>query len=106
MICRPGARWTVLPDGTPAGKMLYKAFGEQRYGSGTTPTDYRYRGAQRSIPVGDTGQLSQMTDTGLYYYGARWYDFITSLAQNAPEDDRQYVDHMPESPREHGLSQA
>jgi len=42
--------------------MLYRAFGEQRYSSGTTPTDYRY-----------TGQLEQAT-IGLYYYGARWYD--------------------------------
>jgi len=53
---------TVLPNGYPAGKMLYKAFGEQRHSSGTTPTDYRY-----------TGQLGQ-ADIGLYYYGARWYD--------------------------------
>jgi len=42
--------------------MLYKAFGEQRHSSGTTPTDYRY-----------TGQLEQAS-IGLYYYGARWYD--------------------------------
>jgi len=42
--------------------MLYKAFGEQRHSSGTTPTDYRY-----------TGQLEQ-AGIGLYYYGARWYD--------------------------------
>ena len=54
---------TVLPNGYPAGKMLYKAFGEQRHSSGTTPTDYRY-----------TGQLSQVDAVGLYYYGARWYD--------------------------------
>ena len=53
---------TVLPDGTQAGRMLYRAFGEQRFTSGTTPTDYRY-----------TGQLAQ-ADVGLYYYGARWYD--------------------------------
>ena len=41
--------------------MLYRAFGEQRYSSGTTPTDYQF-----------TGQLAP--DVELYYYGARWYD--------------------------------
>jgi RHS repeat-associated protein len=44
------------------GRLLYKAWGEQRWSSGTTPTTYRY-----------TGQRSE-SSLGLYYYGARWYD--------------------------------
>ncbi len=53
----------VSLGGVQEAKLLYKAFGEERLPSTIMPTDYRY-----------TGQLSQMTDTGLYYYGARWYD--------------------------------
>jgi len=43
--------------------MLYKPFGEVRYTSGTTPTQYTY-----------TGQYSNMAEIGLMYYNARWYD--------------------------------
>ena len=43
-------------------EVRYKAFGEDRYTSGTTPTTYRY-----------TGQRAE-SGIGLYYYGARWYD--------------------------------
>jgi len=42
--------------------MRYSAFGEVRYSSGTTASDYRY-----------TGQLEQ-AQIGLDYYIARWYD--------------------------------
>jgi RHS repeat-associated protein len=41
----------------------YKAWGETRYSSGTTPTKYTY-----------TGQYSNMSDFGLIFYNARWYD--------------------------------
>jgi RHS repeat-associated protein len=41
----------------------YKAWGETRYASGTTPTKYTY-----------TGQYSNMGDFGLMFYNARWYD--------------------------------
>jgi RHS repeat-associated protein len=44
-------------------EIMYKAWGEMRYTSGTTPTKYTY-----------TGQYSNTTDFGLMYYGARWYD--------------------------------
>ncbi len=53
----------VSLGGVQEAKLLYKAFGEERLPSDIMPTNYRF-----------TGQLSQMTDTGLYYYGARWYD--------------------------------
>ena len=43
-------------------EIRYSAFGEVRYSSGTTPTDYQY-----------TNQLNQ-PDIGLYYYVARFYD--------------------------------
>jgi len=41
----------------------YYAWGGIRYSSGTTPTNYTY-----------TGQYSNMSDFGLMYYNARWYD--------------------------------
>ena len=47
---------TTQPDGTPISELRYTASGE-------TPTGYRY-----------TSQLSKLDTTGLYYYGARWYD--------------------------------
>ena len=53
---------TVNPDGSKAAEMRYTAWGETRYTSGATPTDYQYTG-QRN----DTG-------IGLYFYNARWYD--------------------------------
>ena len=42
--------------------MRYRAFGEDRYTSGTTPTTYRYTGQRQESYI------------NLYYYGARWYD--------------------------------
>jgi RHS repeat-associated protein len=42
--------------------LRYSAFGETRYSSGITATNYRY-----------TGQLQQ-ADINLYYYNARYYD--------------------------------
>jgi RHS repeat-associated protein len=43
--------------------MRYTAWGEVRYNSGVTPTDYTY-----------TGQYSYAEDFGLMFYNARWYD--------------------------------
>ena len=42
--------------------MRYRAFGANRFTSGSTPTTFRY-----------TGQREE-SGLGLYYYGARWYD--------------------------------
>jgi len=42
--------------------LRYTAFGETRYATGITPTDYRY-----------TGQREE-AELGLYFYNARWYD--------------------------------
>ena len=53
---------TANEDGTLNSEIRYSAFGEVRYSSGTTPTDYQY-----------TNQLNQ-PDIGLYYYVARFYD--------------------------------
>ncbi|MBI9049672.1 MAG: RHS repeat-associated core domain-containing protein [Anaerolineaceae bacterium] len=53
---------TTTADGTWNSEIRYSAFGETRYSSGITPTDYRY-----------TGQLQQK-DVNLYYYNARYYD--------------------------------
>ena len=56
---------TIVTDvaGTVVSKLRYSAYGEERYTSGTTPTNYRY-----------TGQLSKVASVGLYHYGARWFD--------------------------------
>ena len=42
---------------------LYKAWGEVRYSSGGLPTRYTF-----------TGQYSYVSDFGLLFYNARWYD--------------------------------
>ena len=57
---------TANADGTWNSELRYTAFGEVRYSSGITPTEYRY-----------TGQLEQ-AEIGLYYYGARWYDTVSA----------------------------
>jgi hypothetical protein len=44
---------TVNPDGSKIAEMRYTAWGETRYTSGVTPTDYQY-----------TGQRSEMNSTG------------------------------------------
>ncbi len=44
-------------------KQLYKAFGETRFTSGSLPSKYQY-----------TGQYSNMSDFGLMFYNARWFD--------------------------------
>ncbi|MDQ3004857.1 MAG: hypothetical protein M3R47_05670 [Chloroflexota bacterium] len=51
----------------------YKAWGETRYSSGTAPTKYTY-----------TGQYSNVSDFGLMFYNARWYD--PSLGRFAQAD--------------------
>ena len=57
---------TANEDGSWNSELRYTAFGEARYSSGITPTEYRY-----------TGQLEQ-AEVGLYYYGARWYDTVSA----------------------------
>ncbi len=47
----------------------YKTWGESRYASGTLPTKFTY-----------TGQYSNVTDFGLMFYGARWYDNYLNYA--------------------------
>jgi RHS repeat-associated protein len=44
-------------------RQLYKPWGEPRYASGSLPTDYTY-----------TGQYSHVSDFGLLFFVARWYD--------------------------------
>jgi len=57
-----GTNVMVTTAGGEFGEVRYKAFGDQRYSSGTTPTTYRYTGQRQEASI------------GLYYYGARWYD--------------------------------
>jgi len=50
-------------NGTKVSEIRYKAWGEVRYESGASPTEYTY-----------TGQYSYTADFGLMFYNARWYD--------------------------------
>jgi YD repeat-containing protein len=52
-------------SGSKSAEVCYRAWGEDRYTSGTAPTDFRY-----------TGQRVE-TSLGLYFYGARWYDSLS-----------------------------
>ena len=53
---------TVTENGQVFGEMRYMPWGETRYTSGSTPSDYRYTGQREEAGI------------GLYYYNARWYD--------------------------------
>jgi len=53
---------TTNNSGGLISELRYKPWGETRYTSGTTATNYRY-----------TGQREEST-FGLYFYNARWYD--------------------------------
>lgn len=64
---------TTDANGNVIAEMRYKAWGETRYASGTTPTKYQY-----------TGQYSYASDFGLHFYNARWYD--SSLSRFAQAD--------------------
>jgi len=53
---------TVDSSGVKVGELRYRAYGETRYTSGTTPTSRRFTGQRREGTI------------GLYDYGARFYD--------------------------------
>jgi len=55
---------TASSSGAKSAELRYKAWGETRYTSGATPTDFRY-----------TGQRFESL-LGLHDYGARWYDSL------------------------------
>jgi RHS repeat-associated protein len=54
---------TTDASGSVVSEFRYKAWGETRYTSGSMPTKYTY-----------TGQYSNVSDFGLMFYNARWYD--------------------------------
>ena len=54
---------TTNSAGALGSELRYKPWGETRYSNGTTPTKYTY-----------TGQYSNVSDFGLMFYNARWYD--------------------------------
>jgi RHS repeat-associated protein len=56
------ANVTAAADGSKLAELRYSAFGEVRFSSGTTPTQYQY-----------TGQLKVST-IQLSWYNSRWYD--------------------------------
>ena len=51
---------TANSSWTKVAEMRYKPWGETRYTSGTTPTDFHYTGHREE------------TDLGFYYHKARW----------------------------------
>ena len=57
---------TINTSGTETGELRYKAWGETRYTSGSTPTSMRFTGQRQESTLGGT--------EGLYFYGSRWYD--------------------------------
>ncbi len=63
---------TTSSEGVYQSGMLYKPWGETRWTSGTLPTKYTY-----------TSQYSNVTDFGLMYYNARYYDPLTSRFSQA-----------------------
>jgi RHS repeat-associated protein len=54
---------TTSATGTKVAELRYKAWGEVRYTSGTTPTKYQF-----------TGQYSNVSEFGLLFYQSRWLD--------------------------------
>ena len=52
----------LTASGVISGELRYKAWGETRLVTGTTPTDYRFTGQREDSGI------------GLYFYNARWYD--------------------------------
>jgi RHS repeat-associated protein len=67
-----GSTSIVTDDaGQVVSETRYTAWGEVRYNSGVTPTDYTY-----------TGQYSYTADFGLMFYNARWYDpYLNHMTQ-------------------------
>jgi RHS repeat-associated protein len=55
---------TLWPGGAKKAELRYKAFGETRYTSSSTPTTYRYTGQREESAI------------GLYFYRGRWYDVV------------------------------
>ena len=53
---------TADASGNVSGELRYLPFGETRYENGQTPTSFRYTGQREAA------------ESGLYFYGARWYD--------------------------------
>jgi RHS repeat-associated protein len=77
------ANVTAAADGSKLAELRYSAFGEIRFSSGITPTEYQY-----------TGQLN--AEAGLIYYNARFYDPSTSHFVQSdsyipyPDDSKSY----------------
>jgi len=57
---------TANSSGAKSAEIRYKAWGEERYTWGATPTTFRYTGQRQEASLGGVA--------GLYYYKARWYD--------------------------------
>jgi RHS repeat-associated protein len=65
---------TANSDGTLKSTLRFKTWGEVRYSSGATNTNYTF-----------TGQYSYTADFGLLYFGARFYDpLLGRFAQADP----------------------
>lgn len=104
---------TASTSATKVAELLYKAWGETRYTSGTTPTTRRF-----------TGQQEEST-LGLYFYQARWYDpsigrfaqpdtvmqvaggiSVLSLALGVSYTDPSAVEHLNQTQRRRSLDES
>jgi hypothetical protein len=54
------------PSDGQTSRQLYKPWGENRWNSGTVPTTFRFTGQRQEASLGGP--------SGLYDYGARFYD--------------------------------
>lgn len=63
---------TTSATGTVISELRYKAWGEVRYASGTTPTKYTYTGQFRYMDDPSTSGTTE--GFGLMFYNARFYD--------------------------------
>ena len=58
--------YTINTGAIKTGELRYKAWGETRFNSGTTPTSMRFTGQRQESTLGGMD--------GLYFYGSRWHD--------------------------------
>jgi RHS repeat-associated protein len=63
---------TTNSSGTKVGELRYKAWGENRFSSGTTYTARHF-----------TGQLDETSSVGLYFFNARFYDPVLGRFSSA-----------------------
>ena len=69
---------TANSSGAFYAELRFKAWGETRYSSGTTPTSLRYTGQRQEDYI------------KLYWYGSRWYDDYHNHSKNLSTTDKRF----------------